>query len=81
MRKTLTIDDDVARLIDREIRRTGDTFKFTVNKLLKLGLVAANTNGHGKKYVVRARPLGIRAGGRYDSVSELIEELEGPLHR
>lgn len=81
MRKTLTIDDDIAKLIDREVRRSGDSFKSTVNKLLKIGLMAANNNGRAKKYVVTPFPLGIKPGGRYDSISELIEELEGPLHR
>ena len=81
MRKTLTIDDDVAKLIDREVRRSGESFKSTVNKLLKLGLTAANGNGRTKKFVLRPFPLGIKPGVRYDSISELIEELEGPLHR
>lgn len=81
MRKTLTIDDDVAKQIDREVRRTGDTFKSTVNRLLKMGLMATNGNARKKKFVIRPFPLGIKPGGRYDSISELLEELERPLHR
>lgn len=37
MRTTLTLDDDVVALIDDERRRTGESFRTTVNRLLRRG--------------------------------------------
>jgi hypothetical protein len=35
MRTTITLDDDVAALIEQERARTGETFKAVVNRLLR----------------------------------------------
>lgn len=37
MRTTLTLDDDVVALIEDERRRTGESFRATVNRLLRRG--------------------------------------------
>ena len=37
MRTTITLDDDVAALIDAERARTGESFKAAVNRLLRRG--------------------------------------------
>ena len=37
MRTTITLDDDVAALIDSERARTGETFRTAVNRLLRRG--------------------------------------------
>ena len=83
MRTTLTIDDDLARLVEYEVRRSGDSFKGTVNRLLRQGLTASAKPRAEKPFVVEPLPLGIgemldRHNGK---VSALIEELEGPYHR
>jgi len=70
----LTIDDDVAVLIEQEQRRSGDT----VNRLLSLGLMNSREKAGAKPFVVTPFPLGI---GNCDKISELLEELEGPYHR
>jgi hypothetical protein len=41
MRTTLTLDDDVAALIETERARTGETFREAVNRLLRRGARAA----------------------------------------
>lgn len=38
MRTTLTIEDDVAALIERERHRTGETIRQVTNRLLRQGL-------------------------------------------
>lgn len=38
MRTTLTLDDDVAKLIERERARTGETLRQVTNRLLRQGL-------------------------------------------
>ncbi len=81
MRTTLTIDDDVARLIQEEVRRSGGSLKSTVNGLLRKGLCAAKENKARERFVVTPLPLGLQEGLSYDKVEALIEALEGPMHR
>lgn len=40
MRTTLTIDDDVAALLQQAVRQTGRSFKEVVNDALRAGLTA-----------------------------------------
>jgi hypothetical protein len=80
MRTTLSLDDDVARLLEKESRKSGASFKEVVNRLLRLGLMAA-TNPPRKPFVVAPRKLGLPPDLNYDNVAELLEELEGPAHR
>jgi hypothetical protein len=83
VRTTLTIDDDVAVLLDQERRRSGATFKSTVNNLLRLGLGASNTPEAVKPFVVQPLPLGVgeMLDRHHGKVSALLDELEGPYHR
>ena len=80
MRTTLTLDDDVARLVQQETRRSGASFKSVVNHFLRLGLTAAN-RPERKAFKVTPRKLGLPPGLDYDNVAELLEALEGPTHR
>lgn len=43
MRTTMTIDDDVAALIERERQRTGETAREVTNRLLRQGLQRGRT--------------------------------------
>ncbi|HEY4840573.1 MAG TPA: hypothetical protein VIH78_01335 [Terriglobales bacterium] len=80
MRTTLSLDDDVARLLEKESRKSGASFKEVVNRFLRLGLMAANRPPR-KPFVVAPRKLGLPAGLNYDNVAQLLDELEGPDHR
>ncbi len=79
MRTTLSLDDDVARLLEKETRRSGASFKEVVNRVLRLGLMSAN-HPERKPFVVKPRKLGLPAGVTYDNVEQLVEHLEGPKH-
>ncbi len=81
MRTTLTLDDDVAAKLRAEARRSGEPFKQVVNRVLRTGLNVRAQAACAAPFKVRARPLGLRPGLNYDKVSELIEQIEGPLHR
>ena len=81
MRTTLTIDDDVANLLEKEMRRTGQPLKQTVNQLLRSGLQQAAAPAKPHAFKVRAKKIGLPAEWTSGSISELIEMLEGPLHR
>jgi hypothetical protein len=81
VRTTLTIDDDIAGLVEQEVRQTGDSFKATVNRLLRQGLMASKETADAKPFVVTPFPMGLKPGLSYDCISELLEEAEGPYHR
>jgi hypothetical protein len=81
VRTTLTLDDDVASLLQKEIRRTGQPLKTTVNHLLRSGLQQAATPVKPPKFRVRAKRIGLPKEWTSGSVSELIEMLEGPGYR
>jgi hypothetical protein len=80
VRTTLSLDDDVARLLEKESRRTGASFKEVVNRFLRLGLLAA-TRPPRKRFVVTPRKLGLSSGLSYDNVAQLLDEIEGPARR
>ncbi|UWZ83216.1 hypothetical protein [Occallatibacter riparius] len=81
MRTTLSIDDDIAMLLEQEVRRSGKPFKVVVNRLLSLGLAHARQPKTVRAFKVRPRAMGLAAGQSYDNVSALLEQLEGPDHK
>ena len=83
MRTTLTIDDDIALKMKQKVRN-GATFKKVVNETLRHGLLYEEKLAAKplKPFKIRgARNTGLRPGFNLDKTSELIEQLEGPLHR
>jgi hypothetical protein len=77
MRTTLSLDDDVARLLNKEVRRSGDSFKQVVNRFLRLGLMASKQPVR-KPFRVKPWNLGLPP---FEKVEELLEYLEGLDHR
>ena len=82
VRTTLTLDEDVAAKLKAEARRSGRSFKETVNSALRRALTPARQASKEPPFRVEARDLGrLRPGLSLDSVADLLEEVEGPLHR
>jgi hypothetical protein len=77
VRTTLTLDDDVAKLLEQEMRRKGSSFKQLVNDTLRLGLAAAK-HPPRKPFKVKPWNLGLPD---FDKVEDLLEYLEGTEHR
>jgi len=77
MRTTLSLDDDVAQLLHKEVRRSGDSFKGVVNRYLRVGLAASKPPVR-KPFRVKPWSLGLPP---FEKVEELLEYLEGPDHR
>ena len=77
MRTTLTLDDDVASQLKREVRKSGESFKQVVNRFLRAGLVAPHQTA-GRPFVVKPINLGLP---HYTKVHELLEYLEGRDYR
>ena len=73
MRKTVSLDDDIVHSLKDEMQRSGISFKEAVNHYLRLGL--------RKKFVVRPLAMGLPPELSYDCIGELLESIEGPLHR
>jgi hypothetical protein len=80
VRTTLSLDDDVANLLNKEIRRSGTSLKAAVNHFLRLGLMASKQENR-KPFVVTPRKLGLPPGLSYDNVEELLEAIEGRRHK
>lgn len=80
MRTTLTIDDDVAALVRKEMRKSGEPLKQVVNRALRVGLTAPKQPVR-EPFKVKPWNLQPPPGLSFDNVEELIEHLEGPYHR
>jgi hypothetical protein len=79
MRTTLTLDDDVAAKLREEMRRSGRSFKETVNTVLRNGLNVPKKNKIGR-FSVNPKKLKPRITVNYDNIGELLEQIEGSLH-
>jgi hypothetical protein len=80
VRTTISLDEDVSKLLRSEIRRSGASLKAAVNHFLRLGLMTSGKQ-HRKQFTVRPRAMGLPPGLSYDNVEELLEALEGPSHK
>ena len=78
MRTTLTIDDDVAALLTKEVRKSGHSLKQVVNDTLRLGFTTAKQPAR-KPFTVKPINLGLPRD--FDKVEDLLDYLEGPGHR
>lgn len=81
MRTTVTLDPDVARQLEREMRRTGKGLKAAINDALRRAFAAPARAADVPKFAVKARPLGLRPGLDLDNIGELLDQIEGPGHR
>ena len=82
MRTTLTLDDDVAAKLEAEARRTGLSFKETVNSMLRIGLAAKRGKLPRSPFKVKALPLEpLDANFDFDNIEALLDQAEGPSRR
>ena len=82
MRTTLTIDDDVAAKLKTESQRAGRPFREIVNETLRRGLESRRATAERRAFRVTARDLGdLKPGLSLDNIAEVIEHVEGSLHR
>lgn len=82
MRTTLTLDDDVAAKLKAEVRRSGKKFREVVNDTIREGLMSRPRTVSPGTFKIVARDLGeLRPGHNLDNISDLLERVEGSLHR
>ena len=80
-RTTLTLDDDVAAKLKAVMRRTGRSFKETVNEVLRFGLVQQARAKKEKPFKIHAKDMGVRPSLDYDRISRLLEDVVGQSDR
>lgn len=85
MRTTLTIDDDVAALLEKENRRANEPMKQTVNRALRTGLLQAAKPAPTKRFVVKPFDTGITSEQweqwRETKIEDILEQAGKPLTR
>jgi hypothetical protein len=75
MRTTLTLDPDVARLLDEEVHRVRKPMKQVVNDALRRGLTSG-TRAPKKRYRVRPHGGRLLPGLDRGRLNALVDELE-----
>ena len=76
MRTTLTIDPDVERLLQQEIRRTDKSLKTVVNDALRRGLGMQGKPPWPSRYKVKPYAFAFKPGIDVDRLNQLVDELE-----
>jgi hypothetical protein len=78
MRTTLTLDDDVAKLLERARKRRGMSFKELVNEALRAGLEQLEAPRRARKrHATKAVSLGRCLLDNVDDVAEALAAAEG----
>jgi len=62
VRTTVTLDRDVERILRETAMRTHKPFKKVLNETLRAGIEQAAGIGQAEPFVLRTRPMGLRAG-------------------
>lgn len=75
MRTTLTLDDDLARLLQQRALQLGLSFKEVVNRTLRAGLGEAGRPRQNPPKTI-PHPFGFRPGIDLDKLNQLADELE-----
>lgn len=83
MRTTLTLDDDVAAMLNRMRAKSSSDFKQLVNDLLRVGLKEAlRPQGPSKPYRTPSSDAGrCLPGGSIANIEEVLSEVEGAGRR
>ena len=76
MRTTLTIDDDLAAILEQERKRKGKSLKEVVNSLLRRGLELEHLAPARAVVVTRPHDFRFKAGVDLDKLNQLADDLE-----
>jgi hypothetical protein len=76
MRTTLTLDPDVARMLEAEAHRTHSTFRQVVNDAIRRGLSPAVSKNDLPPYRVKPHKTTLLPGIDGTSFNRLADELE-----
>jgi hypothetical protein len=76
MRTTLTLDDDVARLIEEEAHRRKKPIKQVVNEALRRGLSTPRSPPKRRRFRVKPHATTLKPGIDSGAFNRLVDELE-----
>jgi hypothetical protein len=76
MRTTLTLEPDVARLLEEEAHRQRKSIKDVVNEALRRGLAPGAQRARVPRYRVHPHVTTLRPGIEVGSFNKLVDELE-----
>ena len=76
MRTTLTLDPDVAKLVDDEVHRTRRRFKTVVNDALRRGLAGTPQGRSRPRFRVEPHRSALRPGFDLPGFNKLVDELD-----
>ena len=80
IRTTITLDEDVLDRVKLESRSRGESFRDTINGLLRAELLK-QTETQPRSLQIKPTPMGFRLGMNYDDVESLLALGEGDQHR
>ncbi|RJQ60200.1 MAG: DUF2191 domain-containing protein [Desulfobacteraceae bacterium] len=76
MRTTLTIDDDLVRVLREKAHQTGSPFKAVVNKVIRAGLEQIDKPRQIRPYKCKSYSLGYPPRADLDHALNLADRLE-----
>ncbi len=76
VRTTVTLDKDVERMLREAMHHSRSGFKQTLNSAIRAGLGKNAAIATCKPFVIKARPLGLRAGLDPGGLNKLVDDLE-----
>lgn len=80
-RTTVTLERDLLEKLTREARRSGESMRETLDRVLRRGLYPPRPSGKPRRFRVRARDLGLRPGVDLDNIEQLLDQSSGPWRR
>ena len=72
----MTLEKDVEQMLRGATHRSEQSFKATLNRALRAGLGAKPVPGRRGRFVVKARPMGLRTEIDPASLNKLADDLE-----
>jgi hypothetical protein len=78
-RTTITLDQDVIERVKLESRLRGESFRDTLNGLLRTALL--KDTSQSRSLQIRPTPMGFKLGVNYDDIESLLAMGEGDQHR
>ena len=81
IRTTIILDEDVLIRVKRKSQSRGDSFRDTLNDLLRTGLLAADNQPARRTICIQPAHMGQRPGLNYDNIESLLEFGEGERHQ
>lgn len=76
VRTTININDALLDELKARAAESGKSLRQVLEDTLRLGLGAARVAGPGRRFRVRAHPLGLKAGFHGTSLNQLYDQLE-----